>query len=121
MPYYKKFGGEKKKKKRSNNRGEGRGRRPDPLDQLMAMQASACRGNVSALCSQPGIWSTGCCFDSVYPMASTFRIIYSITLDALNQNNVQCSKFRALLCKMTTNQTRGTESAVSLDTLVGLT
>ena len=34
----------------------------------------------------PGNWSTRCCFDSVHPIMSLSR--HSISLDALNQNNI---------------------------------
>ena len=44
---------------------------------------------------RPGIWSIGSCYDLVHPMSSS-RNDYSVTLDAPNQNNVRCSKFRAL-------------------------
>ena len=35
----------------------------------------------------PGNWSTRCCFDSVHPIMSLSR--HSISLDALNQNNIR--------------------------------
>ena len=48
------------------------------------------------LSPRPGIWSTGRCFDSVHPMSSN-RIVYSTTLDALNQNSFRCTKFPAVI------------------------
>ena len=52
------------------------------------------------LSAVPGIWSARgcCCFDSVHSMTSS-RIVCLMTLDAPNQNNIQCSKFRGLVVR----------------------
>ena len=72
---------------------KGTNRRTDERQCLQIEQAQ--RNETMPPSTRPGIWNNGHCFHSVHPVSSS-RIVYSMTLDEPNQNNVWCSKFRAL-------------------------